>query len=182
MSDLANILGGAFVAADVPPDEYTPLDAGEYAVAITEAEIKPTSTGGQMLVLTYSVLGGHSDGRHLKDRLNIVNANEKAQNIGRQTLAKVVTACGLAVVSNSSELVGKRMRVEVAIEPGKPYTDNYGVEKPGNPQNKVKKYMPLSGIAVTQSPELHAQTMQRAEPKQQPAAPTPTGARAWAKK
>lgn len=148
-------LGGTFVPSEVPPDEFTPLPAGEYLAQIISSEIKDTKTGtGQMLNLSWEIVTGPMEGRMIFDRINIRNQNEKAQAIGLRQLANICEALGVPHVDDSEELHHRPLKLVVVIEEDK--SGQYG------PQNRIKKYAPANG------------TVQRAAaPAQQKAAPPP---------
>ena len=85
-------LGFAFDANTVQPQEsFDVLPAGFYPVMITESEMKGTSTGGQMLVLTLEVIEGQFKGRKVWERLNLVNNNEQAVQIAQRSLSAICT-------------------------------------------------------------------------------------------
>ena len=64
-----------FDARDVDPQSnFDPIPAGWYKAMITESELKQTRNGqGNYLQLTLQVLDGQHAGRHLWDRLNLMN-------------------------------------------------------------------------------------------------------------
>jgi len=133
-------LGQKFVTNELPDNEFTPLPAGEYNLLIVDTDMKETSTGGQMLVVNMDVLDGPSKGRKLTDRLNLVNKNEKAQNIAYAALKSIFKAIGVDSTDNSDVMHGKRVTATVTVQEAKPYTDKYGVEQAGSPQNNIRGY------------------------------------------
>lgn len=74
----------SFNATTVEPmgEARKALPTGEYKMAITASEMKPTSMpGGQYLQLTLTVLAGEHAGATVIDRLNIVNKNRSIKPI-----------------------------------------------------------------------------------------------------
>lgn len=73
-----------------------PIPVGtELSVRITGAEAKPTSTGGKMVQIEFSVIDGAHKKRKFWHNLHIVNKNENMQHRDRRTLkdiAKIVHA------------------------------------------------------------------------------------------
>lgn len=147
--NLQQFLGQTFDASEVEVSEYELLPEGDYTLQIIDSEMKPTRNDGMQLVFTMQVVGSTHDGRQLKERLNIKNANDKAVEISFQTLAKIVQACGLVKVNDSSELHGKKFTGHVAVKKGEGTYMKDGVEKPSADQNVIKKYTPLG--SATQS-------------------------------
>lgn len=181
--NIADALGGAFDSTAVEIKDYELLPKGEYQVVIDEAEMKPTRSFGKMLAVKFSVLTGVHEGRFLFENINLVNDNEKAAAFARVTLAKICRAIGCDSVSDTSELVGKRLTISVDIkepprgEDGavKTYTGSDGNSYEERAKNVIKAYRPSSsGVPHTSGdqPERSAPGKE-AEPKK--AAP-------WAKK
>ena len=92
------------------------IPPGWVRTVIIESEIVSTKSGtGKMLVLTNELQDG--TGRHLTDRLNIINSSEKAQIIGRAALAKIAVSVGVkGAITNSNILHGRPYEVKVEIE------------------------------------------------------------------
>lgn len=151
--NLQQFLGQTFDASEVEISEYELLAEGDYTLQITDSEMKPVRNDGLQLVFTMQVVGGVSDGKVLYERLNIKNANAKAVEISFQTLAKIVQACGLTKVNDSSELHGKKFVGHVTIKKGEGTYMKDGVEKQSSDQNVIKKYLPVSGVAAAVAPK-----------------------------
>lgn len=182
MSNIAQALGGAFVPADVPANEFELIPSGEYVAIITETDFRDTSKGGKMLEVKFQLQTSVHEGRVLTERLNLVNSNPKAVEIALQTLAKISTAAGLLSVKDSSELHGKRMKIKVDVQPGNgTYIDKFGTEKPSQAQNVIKGYAPMSAPAADAPfPPMKQPTAQaQQEPNDAPPA-AEEGKRPWA--
>lgn len=157
MTNLTQFIGD-FNAAEVPPDEYELINPATYAAVMTETEIK--NNGDKVgLIIKLQILGSQYDGRVLSDYLNIVHPNEKVVKIAHRRLADYALAVGLQTVTDSSALHGKRVNIEVDVQQpkdGETYIDKYGVEKPNQPQNRIKKVSAIVGAtppaASTQPP------------------------------
>lgn len=171
MVNLVQETGSSFNVNDVPPDEYTPMEAGVYTAVINDTYMKDTSTGGKMLIVEFGILGSQYDGRKYIERLNLVNANPKAENIARQDLAKIARACDVTEIEDTAVLHGKRLRLDMVIEPGQgTYKDKYGVDRKSFDQNRVNAFLPLNGAAS-------APVQPAPAPVQQD---SPVGAKPWA--
>jgi len=155
---------GMVVNADEIPERtggYTLLQPGIYTALITESEMKPTSKGGEMLVLTVEF---PDDDAKIIERLNVKNDNDTAVKIAYQTLGEIIRAVGKTTIKDSDELHNKRMTVEVVVDPAKPYTDKTtGEQKPGSPQNRIRKYMVYGSVQNAKSEPAQQQTQQSAQ-------------------
>ncbi len=149
MGDLSNVLGG-FNANEVEISSgFEPIPEGEYIAVITSVELKDTRTGGNMLVFDFTVNGSSHDGRILKDRLNIVNSNPKAETIAKESLAKICTAVDINSPKDTGEFIGRKLKIKVGIQPGVgTYVNQYGEEKPSQAQNNVKGYYSLNSASA----------------------------------
>ena len=138
-------LGFQFDATKVDPQgDYTPLEPGVYKCMIVESEVKPNSAGtGSVLHLNVEVCEGKGKGFKIRDFINIVHEKTQVQEIGQRQLSSICHAVGKMNVSDSSELHHKPFMVNVDVEPGRPYTDNSGNQREGNPQNRIKSYKPV---------------------------------------
>jgi len=113
-------LGQAFNTSEIPQSEnnFEPIPAGWYEVAVNSAELKDTKAGtGQYIAIRYDVLGPAHQGRVIFGNLNIRNPNPKAQEIGIQQLGELMRAIGLASVEDTDQLIGGQLEVKVKISP-----------------------------------------------------------------
>lgn len=180
--NLSQILGGGFDPSSVPSDEYTPIPDGDYVVAITNAEIKDTSSGGKMLVLDMEIQGGKHANRKVIERLNIVNSNETAVKIALRRLADISDSIGLKSLTDTEELIGKRLIAKISIEKGKgTYVDKYGEIKERTDQNVIKKYSPVLGSTPTQPTTPRANPLLSAQESEEIPFEAPITERPWAK-
>ncbi len=169
---------GMVINADEIPERtggYTLLQPGTYTAIITESEMKPTANG-EMLVLTVEI---PDEGAKILERLNLKNKSETAEKIAYQTLGEIIRAVGKTTIKDSDELHNKRMTIEVVVDPAKPYVDKNGENKPGSPQNRVRKYM-VFGAAENVKKELPVSEPQAAT--QSPASSGAANVPPWKKK
>jgi len=154
-------LGMNFNAEEVKPaGDFSALPSGDYAVIISNSELKPTKNGsGEMLVLTLCVVEGEHKDRYLWSRLNLKNDNEKAVEIGQRQLSAICHATGVMRLSDSAELHDKPMMVKVAYVPPK---GEYGES------NDIKAWKPYGSKSATPAPA--AQSAARAAPRSAPPA------------
>jgi len=158
---------GMVINADEIPERtggYALLQPGTYTAMITESEMKPTSSG-EMLVLTVDV---PDEGGKIIERLNLKNKSEVAEKIAYQTLGEIIRAVGKTTIKDSDELHNKRMTVDVVVDPAKPYVKD-GVEKPGYPQNRIRKYMVHGSVANQKTESVQAAPSAASPAQAQPA-------------
>ena len=88
---------------------FEPLPQGKYNAMIIESTVKDTKAGtGKYIELVCQVLDGAHVNRKIWHRLNIVNPNPQAENIGRKDLAVLMSNLGLPPqMGDTQELHGK---------------------------------------------------------------------------
>lgn len=130
-------LNQTFNAAELPQAQsYEPLPAGWYNATITSAELCNTKAGnGQYIKLRFDVTGPTHQGRVVFTNLNIVNPNPKAEEIGRRELNSIMGAAGIGSLSDTDQLIGVNLGVNVTVKDDPQY----------GPGNEVKGYKALSG-------------------------------------
>lgn len=131
---------GEFRVEDLPADnDFTPMPAGKYIGAIIASEIKTTNAGdGRYLSLTIEIIDGEHAGRRVWDILNLWNPSEKAVEIASRTLGSIYRSLGLPKVTDSSELHGQPLGLEMGI---KPASGNFKAS------NKINRYFPANDDA-----------------------------------
>jgi len=131
------------------------IPAGDYVGVFLKSEMKETSTGGQMLVLTGVITQGEHRDTEFTERLNIINSNPIATKIAYETLAKISKAVGLVKIpSDSAALHNKPMVWKIKTEAGKPYQDKItGETRQGNAKSVLSGFDALpSGAAGSVTP------------------------------
>ena len=132
---------GEFNAAEVEPNSFDVLPAGDYDAIIIASERKPTSKGGHMLKLELQVLNGEYQNRKIWDNLNIWNSSDKAVQIAKGTLSAICRAVGVMTPKDSTELHNKPLRIKVAVRKSEEYGE----------QNQIKAYKPrLTGATYSE--------------------------------
>ena len=87
---------------------FEPLPQGKYNAMVIESAVKDSKAGGQYVELVCQVLDGKHINRKIWHRLNIVNDNPVAENIGRKDLAVLMINLGLPPqMVDTQELHGK---------------------------------------------------------------------------
>lgn len=158
MSDLSQYTNG-FNANEVETQSFEPVPPGKYLAQIEDAELKNTKSGGAGLNLKFKVATGQHSGRILFDWINLAHpTSTKCVEIGQQQLAGLCKALSVVTVTNTNELLGKQIGLQVAID------------KDDSTRNEVKGYInPNESAPVA------------AAPVAQPApAPASGGAMPWA--
>lgn len=143
-----------------PQDDFSPVPAGDYIAQVTESEIKATKSGtGQMLTLRWQILDGQFKGRLVFDRINIINQNPTAQQIGQSQLSSICRAAGVMQLADSVQLHNRPCIITVKIRKDEQYGDG----------NEVRAYKPASGVAPVAAPAF----AQAANPHAAPAGAVP---------
>ena len=146
-------------------EEFEPIPPGTYYAQIAKIECKPTQAGGQYFKIQYVIV---NDPQHSKrsvfDNVNYINENATAERIGRNTLGLIGKACGLATLTDTDQLVGRVLKIDVRIDEDK----NYGRT------NRVKGYHEADGTiqGAPQIPQYQQAQMQgfaQAQAQTQPA-------------
>ena len=123
---------------DLPQSTTTPVEAGTYNVEIANAEIKNSAKGGTYLNIEFKILGPKYAERRLFHMITLTNQSQEAVTIGQQNLRDLMEACGLSVLRDTDDLLGKAISVKVDVKD----TPDYG------PQNRIKKLQKPTGIAT----------------------------------
>lgn len=132
---------------DELPVSSSSLPEGEYPVVITNAEEKSTKDlTGSYLELTYTVTGARFSGMTVRDRINLRNNNEKAVQIGIDTLRKIMGALSLRMLNDTNQLLNRRMIIKVSV---RKYTDQNGMERE---TNDVRGYKADPSSPIPQAP------------------------------
>jgi hypothetical protein len=112
--------------------DYTPIPKGDYELKCTDAEVKSTKSGGEMIAATFEVASGKFTGRKIWNNFNIHNSSDTAQRIGREQVAAWARAAGKPNANSFDELLERKFKAVVDIEVGKNgYSD----------KNKIVGYM-----------------------------------------
>lgn len=168
MSNIESAIGGALNPNEHDTTDNTaPIPPGEYPLIIEKSELKDTKSGnGKYVWIQASITGEHYSGRKVFHNFNILNPSSKAQEIGRNELAKLALAVGLPAVKDTSELIDKAFVGRVKVKDG---------------DNELAAFKPISGG----SPNRPAPQSQQPVPAQQqtptPAAAAPKRKMPWEK-
>lgn len=127
--------------ADLPVAEYdnSPVPEGDYTAVIKSAELKTTKAGnGQYINVRFDITGEKHAGRVVFGKMNIRNANPKAEEIGRQQLGELARAIGLKTVTDTDQLIGGQCQIKVVIR----QSEGYGA------QNEIKRFKAIEGATL----------------------------------
>ena len=170
--------------------DSAPVPAGTYEAMIVNSEMKRTAAGtGSYLALSFQIVSGPNARRMFWTNVNLVNPSEKAREIGRQTLAKIMKAVGRTRVQSHVELRNLPMLCEVTVRPA---------EGQYPARNEVRNFRPVDAAGVTTAPAPQQQFAVAPAPAPQPPAvavqtpvvsaapvvpptPAPAGAVPWAR-
>lgn len=139
-------LPGAFQADDHGDmGTFEPLPAGDVNLKVVDSDVKLTKkaeeakdpTLGQYVQFDMEVMDGDHKGRKYTARMNIVNSNPTAEELGQKELATFCRAIGVPALKDTADAHGKYLTAEMK-QTGKE-TDQYGI------QNTVKTYKKYTG-------------------------------------
>jgi hypothetical protein len=124
--------------------DFSPIPAGWYSARISSADLTPNKAGtGEYIKLKMAIIAPSHQGRFIWANLNIRNASEKAESIGRQQMGEIMRAIGLAKLSDTDQLIGGEVSIKVEVKDD----PNYG------PGNEVKAYKGMDGAAPASAPK-----------------------------
>lgn len=161
---------------DTPTDFAIIPEGTEVRMKCTEAEDKETSTGGEMIAATFSIIEGEHKGRKIWMNFNTVNKSEKAQNFGRRMIAGWSRAAGKPNAKNTDQLLEAPFWAKLGVEVGTgQYKDkniiaSFLMPEEGGAAAQAPK--PTSAKPATKEPDTEKATSATAESK--PAAPAPS--------
>lgn len=167
-------LAQAFDPSTAPEDDrsFDLIPSGWQPMQIVETDVQATKVGnGQMLVLTYEILEGPFTRRRIWGRINIVNSNAQAQEIGQRDLGSICKAIGLGPITDTKDLEFKPFQGRVGVEPGK---DGYEAK------NKVSAFKPY-GQGSAPAPQARSAPAQTSASAGQQGQAASGGARPWSK-
>jgi hypothetical protein len=102
---------------------FEPLPKGKYNAMVVESTLKDTKAGtGKFIELVCQIIDGQYMNRKIWWRLNIVNPNKVAEDIGRKDLATLMANLGLgAQMGDTQELHGKPFAMGLKIRQSEGY-------------------------------------------------------------
>jgi hypothetical protein len=119
-------------------DSYAPIPAGEFCAAVVESDQRQTKSGdGMYLRLTFEITEGQYKGRRLWENYNLWNKSDVAVKIAKESLAKLIRACGKKSVVETTELHGVPVTIVTKLQSN---------NMTGDPETKIKGYKSCSPI------------------------------------
>lgn len=153
------------------------LPGGTYDVVISDSEDKVTKAGtGKFLAITMTVTTGQYKGRRIIDRINYVNQNTTAVEIGLGTLSAICHVCGVPSIQDTVQLYNRPFKISVLEVPRN--------DDPSKTSNEIEAYMTKEGETPkpgqyaaggnAQQPAMPTQPPQQVMPPQQNGQPPQT--------
>lgn len=102
-------------AVDSPSFEL--LAPGWYDADVEECEVKQTKDGSGLYIGCKFFIPDHN--RYVWENINIKNNSKAAEEIGKQQLTKMRKAAGIAVLTDTDQFLGTKMKIKLAIQPAK---------------------------------------------------------------
>ena len=130
-----------FVGTDFTPELIQP---GIYQASVLEGKEKePQSGGAPYLALTVGVEVDTGDIRWMWENLSVYHSKGFVANLAKQRLQAIRVACGAENASDTDDLVGCSMYVEIGIRTRKNMTFE---------ENFIKRFVPRSEKPATAPP------------------------------
>ena len=149
---------------------YDPLPPGWYDTTIAAAEVKPTKDGtGQYIKVKYQITGPTHSGRLVFGNINVRNAAQKAEEIGRQQLGELMRALNIPRLTDTDQLIGGMLSIKLDVRAA---TEQYAA------QNEVRGFKAGNGMAGNGM----AGDVPTFAPSKPTAAPSKGAAPPWAKR
>ena len=127
----------------------TPVPAGWYDAVIKKADILPTKAGGHRINVRYDITGPTNAGRVIFGSININHpTNPQVGEIGKQQLALIAAALNKRI-SDTDELIGGELRINVKITKSEQYGDGNDVSMWG----RSASAMPSSASSPSAAPK-----------------------------
>ena len=132
-----------FELDSLPTPEYEIIPAGQYTAMIAAAEPRANKSGtGHYLSVQYMILGPTHQGRSVFGNITLSHPNETAKRIGRGQLSELMRAVGVSRLSDTEQIVGRRLKIKVVVRADEKYGES----------NDVKGWKPLEGGQQASSP------------------------------
>lgn len=143
MSTPLNMRFDASQVAPAAAQEVIP--SGWYKARLSASEWQESKNKpGNWFVAVKLTLIGEYDGLTLTDRINLVNDNVMAAEIGQRTLSSICHATGVMVVEDMAQLYGIPLMVKVALRPAGKGADGKDYEA----SNELKGYKAIEEAKV----------------------------------
>ncbi len=131
--------------AEVKPEDFSPIPAGEYILQVTKTELSPTKDGsGKYVKVAFDIIGPSYQGRKIFANFNIQNNSAIAENIGKQQLKALVIAGHVQEpLRDTDQLLGAVVKASVTVREA---TEKYPAS------NDVKNFKPVGDAMPTGAP------------------------------
>jgi len=124
------------------PEEYQQIPAGKYTMVVTDTDLMLTKKAkeandaklGQYIRVKFQIVSGEFQNRVIFQNFNVVNANPKAVEIGHQQFRNLLECCGIAKITDTSEIHQKVVVADIKNTPDTGY--GIGVD--------VKRFYPVA--------------------------------------
>lgn len=131
-----------------PQQSFSVLPAGKYIAQVVDSDVKTNkSNTGQYLSLQFEILDGEFKGRRVFSNITVNHQNITAQEIGQSQLSSLCRAVGVMQLTETSQLHGRPLKIDVKIRQDAQYGD----------QNDVKGFEAAS-VTATPSAQPSANT------------------------
>ena len=171
-----------FSTDDLPKSEFEDIPVGEYLAKAVDSEIKRTKKAedanddskGMQAIIKWRLEGGVYDGRIFWTRMNIVNPNAVAVEIGQREWKNIRDAAGVGLVDDTAKVHGIPVVLKIGMS-------KETAQYPS--QNEIKGYKSADGFVPQAIVKAGAAKPTPAAAKSTPAVSVPSGGvkKSWQK-
>ena len=140
-----------FNAAEIDTTSRDAIPSGTYEAVVTDSEMKATKNGlGMGINLTFEILSeGPAKGRKVFAWINYEHPKVEAQRIGREELASLCTAVGIANLDDTVQLHNLPLLITVGLDKNDPTRNVIKAYKPkaAQPAQAAQKSPQAAGAA-----------------------------------
>lgn len=127
--------------------DFSPLPTGDYVMQMISSDWKDTKSGsGRYIKFEFEVLDGEYAGCRYWEHVNLINNNDTAVKIAKETLKEVAAAVGIhGALRDTQELHFKPLVGKIRCKPRK--------DDPTQMENTAR-FAPLDGAAPSAAPRV----------------------------
>ena len=163
MANISNYYNASYVE---PQEDFAPLPAGWYDAEVTETSVEENKAGnGSYIKVRFDIVGPTHAGRVVFSNYTLEHTNPKAVTVGHSKFRQLHEACGVPVVTDTDQIVGRRVAIKLTIKKSLEYGDS----------NEVKSARAPEGASRPTAPRPN--TPPPAGPPRGPASPPPPARR-----
>lgn len=120
-----------------PEDDFVPAGTYRAVMVAVDPRVSKKSASSRYINCRWQLLDDPHKNRQVFGMITTHNDNQRAQSIGRQQVVRLRDACGLASLSDFTQLLNIPVGIKLKVEPA---SDGYPA------QNRITGYVPASEV------------------------------------